>query len=44
MVQGPKRILGSAYGPLIWAPTCFLLVWVEFEVWDVILRWYMMGI
>ena len=31
------------HGPLIWALTCFFLVWVGFKVWALILEWYILG-
>ena len=44
--NGPKllRFIVLKYGPLLWALTCFFLVWVRFEVWALILRWHIMGI
>ena len=44
---GAKRkfasFIDSTYGPLIWVPICFFLVWVEFKVWALVLGWYRAG-
>ena len=38
------NILALNYGPLIWALTCLVLVWVVLKVWALMLRWYIVGI
>ena len=40
----PLHVIGSKYGILIWALSCFLLVSAGFEGWALILRLYAVGI
>ena len=34
---------GLDYGPVIWALTCFFLVWVRLKAWPLFGMWYIVG-